>query len=137
IIDSSNKELKKNTSEFFVNIDDLDESRKPYYKYAQDFLTLVEKLLPTEKIEEINFDSENDIVYTLEIRIKTAYTKANEKNREVFVLIISHDSIYNTEEEGKVKKTYGGIAGAGMPEQQNTPEKLAIFVLKTITDRLN
>ena len=136
IIELPSKSLKKHNSFNTLDISEIGEESKPYFVFAKHFYETIEKLLPIEKKEEINFDSKNNTVYTLEIRIKPDYIKDDERTRDIFVLFVKHSTTYNTEIDGNQKKSYGFIAGAGLAIHNNNYEELAYFVVSIITNRL-
>lgn len=138
LINTSNESLKQNNSLKNIKFSEFNSESKPYFEYAKEFYDSVHKILPLEKISEINFDSENNVIHTLEIRIKPEYLKEDEKAREIFVLYVSHEERYDkkTGEYSKEKHTSGLIAGSGTGKTNAKPDELGSYVVKTIKDRI-
>lgn len=134
----SNKVIRKENSLNIISIEELPAESQPYILYAKKFFEKVESLLPIIHLSEINFDSQNDSIHTLEIRIKPEYLKQGFKPREVFVLLISHREHYNKEtyESSKEKITTGLIAGSGIENIQAQPNELALYVFQEIKERM-
>lgn len=133
--DKSNDLIRKSNSLNDFIVSEIDSDFKPYYEFANEFYDTIEKLLPLDKISEINFDLKNKQIYTLEIRIKPEYTKENEKSIEIFILYIYEAlKIEEKKEVSKEKSLEGLLAGSGIDQAKAI--ELGFYVVKTIKDRI-
>ncbi|MFN8312363.1 MAG: hypothetical protein U0289_06120 [Cyclobacteriaceae bacterium] len=134
IVEKPSKLLRKDNS--LKNIDNLPilDSDRPYFDYAIKFYELIEKTLPLDKFEEINFDFANNIIHTLSIKIKEEYLKEGARPNQVFVLYLSENKLANNEavESTNQKYVWGLIAGSGHGSEEESIEELVLYVFKTI-----